>query len=393
MTNLKQAHRELFRRSPDERFESLNELTQYCRKQRESSVERWVLPQTLSPAQGDGAFRLQIGNDGAFLMNDWSFTQLCGLARVNKETVNRLSSPTAGSVFRETIPVGNKPRQILTNDKLVRSIHGVTYTRLWNIELLSIIQEFATDFQPPQKANGGGTGLYAGEQDMFAFMIDPAGWTEIAGQAFAPGFFCWNSEVGKRSAQQGNDESVLQHFMLRTRDGKAHESPTRGDVNRLIKEGMVPEWFVSKEWLAKEYGERETGESDDSKKSTSASEQENAREDSAVIAILNTQIDDLKKQVQQANEEKQRLLEYAQKDKEMFGLAVANLTKVLTLPGVASAIDTANRQIAGNTVANKPAENRGDQQPESNTRREKKPDSSRKESAPKKKRWFHLWRS
>ena len=72
-------------------------------------------------------------------MNDWSFTQLCGLARVNKETVNRLSSETAGSVFRETLPVGNKPRQILTSDEMVRSIHGVTYTRLWNVELLSVI--------------------------------------------------------------------------------------------------------------------------------------------------------------------------------------------------------------------------------------------------------------
>ena len=34
---------------------------------------------------------------------------------------------------------------------------------------------------------------------MFCFLIDPTGWTEIEGQAFAPGFFVWNSEVGKRS--------------------------------------------------------------------------------------------------------------------------------------------------------------------------------------------------
>src|SRR6185436_14657769 len=44
-----------------------------------------------------------------------------------------------------------------------------------------------------------GTGLYLGEQDMFVFLIDPLGWTEIDGEAFAPGFFLWNSEVGKRS--------------------------------------------------------------------------------------------------------------------------------------------------------------------------------------------------
>ena len=62
-----------------------------------------------------------------------------------------------------------------------------------------MLGEFATDFQPPQKAITGGTGLYAGEQDMFCFLIDPLGWTEIESEAFAPGFFVWNSEVGKRS--------------------------------------------------------------------------------------------------------------------------------------------------------------------------------------------------
>jgi hypothetical protein len=34
---------------------------------------------------------------------------------------------------------------------------------------------------------------------MFCFLIDPTGWTEIEGEAFAPGFFLWNSEVGRRS--------------------------------------------------------------------------------------------------------------------------------------------------------------------------------------------------
>jgi histone H3/H4 len=34
---------------------------------------------------------------------------------------------------------------------------------------------------------------------MFCFLIDPTGWTEIGGETFAPGFFLWNSEVGRRS--------------------------------------------------------------------------------------------------------------------------------------------------------------------------------------------------
>src|SRR5262249_51050856 len=139
------------------------------------------------------------GTDGAFLMNDWSFTQLCTLSRVSKDTVNRLSAKTAQQVFHETLPGGTKPLQVLTHQDRIRSIHGVSYTRLYNSDLVAMLQEFATDFQPPQQAMNGGTGLYAGEQDMFCFLIDPAGWAEINGQAFAPGFFVWNSEVGKRS--------------------------------------------------------------------------------------------------------------------------------------------------------------------------------------------------
>lgn len=102
-------------------------------------------------------------------------------------------------MFGETIPNRNKPIQLLTTGKTVRSIHGVSYTRLWNADLLDVVREFATDFQPPQTACDGGTGMYCGEQDMFCFLIDPTGWAEIDGEAFAPGFFVWNSEVGRRS--------------------------------------------------------------------------------------------------------------------------------------------------------------------------------------------------
>jgi hypothetical protein len=136
-------------------------------------------------------------------MNSWSFGQLCSLANVSRDTVNRLSPGTAAKVFEETLPKGGKPMQVYAEGDLIRSIHGASYTRLHDVELLTMLREFATDFVPPQESGApgtqGGTGLYCGEQDMFCFLIDPTGWTEINGEAFAPGFFVWNSEVGKRS--------------------------------------------------------------------------------------------------------------------------------------------------------------------------------------------------
>lgn len=199
MTTLTHANRELFRRRDDERYEDLASLAAYCRTQKQQSLDRWKPPQELRAVAREGELVLAIGDDGEYQMNDWSFGQLCSLSRVNRDTVNRLQPETAARVFADTMPTGHKPLQLLTSDRSLRSIHGVSYTRLWNLDVVNLIRDCATDFQPPQHAMNGGTGLYAGEEDMFCFLIDPTGWTEIEGQAFAPGFFVWNSEVGKRS--------------------------------------------------------------------------------------------------------------------------------------------------------------------------------------------------
>lgn len=200
MANLTRASQELFSRQPDERFATLADLSTYCREQKRASTDRWQPLQNMKVHPIADALQLCAGSDGAFALNDWSFNQLCGLAGVSKDTVNRVSPDTASRIFADTlIPASNKPLQLMTNGETLRSIHGASYTRLWSIDVVSLVQEFAVDFTPPQQGFNGATGLYAGEQDLFLFMIDPTGWTEIDGQAFAPGFFAWNSEVGKRS--------------------------------------------------------------------------------------------------------------------------------------------------------------------------------------------------
>lgn len=200
---LTRANSALYRRAPDERFTSLDALRQHCQEQKAQSTDLWEPPQNLQPIVNDGRLELAVGAEAPQRLNDWSFTQLCGLAGVTKDTVNRLTPQTAKQVFTETLPDGNKPLQVHTCRGMVRSVHAASYTRLHNTELLSVISEFATDFQPPQESGGpgetGGTGLYCGEQDLFVFLIDPLGWTEIGGEHFAPGFFVWNSEVGRRS--------------------------------------------------------------------------------------------------------------------------------------------------------------------------------------------------
>jgi len=197
MATLEKAHKELFKRRPDEVFASYDDLYAHCSQQRRQSEDLWERPQDLVLTHD---MTVCTGGGDELRLNDWSFSQMCRMAGVSKETVNRLSHRTASKVMEETLPEAAKPLQLLTTGYDVRSIHGVAYTRLWNADLLDVVNEFASDFTPPQTAmDDVSTGLYCGEQDLFAFMIDPTGWTEINGQAFAPGFFAWNSEVGKRS--------------------------------------------------------------------------------------------------------------------------------------------------------------------------------------------------
>jgi hypothetical protein len=198
--NLTRASKELFRRTPDECFPSLGTLLQHVQWQKQEALEAWQPPRALSvQAVESDLLMLDAGNDGTFTMNDWSFGQLCRLSGVAKETVNRLTPDTAARVFSETLPRGNKPLQLFTLAGQLRSIHAASYTRLFNADLLALIQDAAVGFEPPPKGFNGATGLYGGEQDMFVFLIDPTGWTEIGGESFAAGMFVWNSEVGNRS--------------------------------------------------------------------------------------------------------------------------------------------------------------------------------------------------
>jgi hypothetical protein len=247
MQNLTAANAELFRRAPDECYESMSALSTRCNARKAASQDRWCPPKELFavPVTTDRLV-LSTSETDRFQMNDWSFSQLCRLAGVSKDTVNRLTSDTAAKVFKETLPRGGtKPMQLYTEGQSLRSIHGTSYTRVHDADLVAILQEYAVDFQPPQKAMTGATGLYCGEQDMFCFLIDPAGWTEIEGEAFAPGFFLWNSEVGRRSLgiQSFWFQAVCQNHIVwdavevaeftRKHTANVHES--LGEIRRIIE--------------------------------------------------------------------------------------------------------------------------------------------------------------
>ena len=112
MATLTRAHKQLFARPDDERFASLGDLWTYCHRQKEQSTDRWVPPSAITPIADDAYLRLALGNDGAFALNHWSFSQLCIKCGIATDTINRLSPDTASRALRETMPGGTKPLQL-----------------------------------------------------------------------------------------------------------------------------------------------------------------------------------------------------------------------------------------------------------------------------------------
>lgn len=243
MQTLTRAHDELFRRTPDERFLTLDELYEHTQNQQRWSETVWHQPGELVPTPESGRLDLFVHQSESYRLNNWSFGQICSLARVSRDTINRLSPDTAAKVFAETMPRGDKPLQVYKTGNLVRAVHGASYTRLHNVELLSMVREFATDFVPPhesgQPGTEGGTGLYAGEEDMFVFLIDPTGWIEIDDEAFAPGFFLWNSEVGKRSVGVQSffaQRCCSNHIVWGCRDVREFSRKHTANVHEAVRE-------------------------------------------------------------------------------------------------------------------------------------------------------------
>lgn len=201
MVNLTRASRELFSRAPDERFDSFDALLAHCQERKCQAIEHWQPSQAIRIQQDAGQLlmRLEQAEDVTLSLSDWSFSQLCKLCEVHKETVNKVTAETAALVFRDALPRSRKPFQVYAERDTALAVHGTAYSRLFDAEVLQAVREAAPDFTPPPPGFNGATGLYAGEQDMFAFGIDDTGWVEIGEERFAPGFFVWNSEVGRRS--------------------------------------------------------------------------------------------------------------------------------------------------------------------------------------------------
>ena len=208
-------------RPNDERFLSLTDMSAHFSALRNNS--RSIVASTtkihVRPTEDDN-LELVGSADVGYEPNNWSFGQLCTLARGPQSVsapagyLRTLPAPMAadclnyGLQYRDIDEVGLLLHRNGGNH--LRAATGPRYGRIWNNDVLNaLVTRFGDgvtgqwkvpgEFGKPVTVTKGNTTLYASDRDFFIFLCDEENRIEHAGRQLARGFFMWNSEVGAQT--------------------------------------------------------------------------------------------------------------------------------------------------------------------------------------------------
>lgn len=192
-------YRKHYVRQPDKEFALFDDLYTHVYREEQSSSTKWIAPSDVYATVHQGLLKLKLAGDRAFALNDWSYYQLCSLLNVDRQILEQLKLETAAQVISELIPRDNRPLQVFTVGDTIRSIHSISYERLFNSRLLEVVIDEVTNMTEFDDKQFRAPAFFAGECDLFAYMIDESNWLNYRDERFAPAFVVWNSEVGAKS--------------------------------------------------------------------------------------------------------------------------------------------------------------------------------------------------
>lgn len=205
-SNLMLASAQCFNRPDDHRFETLDDMAAMLKLQHDRSKRELVSSKRWKVAESSAGLRMvdaetQQGHD----LTAYSLGQLATFAKIPTAVLGRLTNETASRALNESLSLTmvdqHKDYSLLSytnGSSRLRAINSDRYATVPNYRVVEALRQY-DDLSRPQKAFNGATGLYAGDRDMFAFLVDPTGWFEVNGEWFTRGVCVWNSEVGARS--------------------------------------------------------------------------------------------------------------------------------------------------------------------------------------------------
>lgn len=189
-------YRRLFVRKPDREFDTFDDLYTETLREKDYSRVRWVPSANIFVTVHEGRMKLKLTGDQAYELTDWSFSQLCDYAQADRSIIERLKLATASQVLSEVLPVGDRPLQVFTTDNVARSLHRISYERLFNSNVLDVVLDEAMHLTGTCREASKASAFFSSDRDMHAFFVDKSAWTYYWDEKLAPAFVVWNSEVG-----------------------------------------------------------------------------------------------------------------------------------------------------------------------------------------------------
>lgn len=197
-------------RPADERFDSIEALETHLRRKRESSRGAKGDLTRLRAFSNSGEMALECkAFDRPIIPNNWMFGQMCSQISAPASYLRSLPAPLAVDCFNHSLSrTGGKEVKLLMEDNkdgilVGRAATGPDYGRIWNTDVLDMVNRFnqmsGGEFYAPWDWTKQFRSLFAGDRDMFVFMIDGGSLVDGGGERdqLHRGFYTWNSEVGR----------------------------------------------------------------------------------------------------------------------------------------------------------------------------------------------------
>src|SRR5581483_10967489 len=201
------AHRQWASRPDDECFKSIAELHAAASKWRTTATVEQIKANALRvAAQGDDLILPQYDGAG---MSNWAFRQVCERAKAPAGYLAQLPAPLAAECINDGLDKRAEDADAMMlfgksgNVARARAITSGKYSRIWNSDITSRLLDLEAEgtWKPAPAAFDGKRGLYLGERDMFAFLVDNERriFETLPGGGLSRGFCTSNSEVGDGS--------------------------------------------------------------------------------------------------------------------------------------------------------------------------------------------------
>lgn len=206
MSVLTRANREWERRPADERFGSLADMHVRAMEIRTAAAVAKIKMDALRVINQDDDLAL-MGNEGKpARLTNWSFGQVAERAKAPTHYLGTLPAPLAAECLNAGLAKhrDGAEAQLLIDTRAdnltARAITSDKYSRIWNSDITKRLVDLEQQgpWQPAPAAFDGSRGLYLGDRDMFAFLVDNDRriFERGPGGGLSRGFITWNSEVG-----------------------------------------------------------------------------------------------------------------------------------------------------------------------------------------------------